>query len=285
MAIEEGSINRDRLMNLPRMYLDGLVAHDLSRVPLASNVKLTENGQALSLGRGLARTIKSVAPEGQCFADTESGQVGYWTSLEEIGGPAIIALRLRAQKGQVSEIETLLIRGGGVMFSPESLAKPRVVYSETLEHDARSSREALIDAANLYFDGIERADGDMIPAAEECVRIENGVQTTLRLPDAPHDEEFPGLTMGVAEQINSGYFTYIESISDRRVSVVDDERGLVLCHVRFDHPGNVTTASGQTPFGFPNSVLIHEVFKVSKGLIRHVEAVGSVFPYLMGSGW
>ena len=45
------------------------------------------------------------------------------------------------------------------------------------------------------------------------------------------------------------------------------------------------TVDGRIPFGYPSSVMISEAFKVKRGLIHHVEAVGTVFPYGVSTGW
>jgi hypothetical protein len=277
--------SREHLLSLATGYLDALVDHDLSGLPLAPDVKLTEDSQRLAPGTGLVGTITNASPDGRRFADPSRGEVGLWTQITELAGPAMLAIRLKAERNMISEIETLVIRGGGALFAPEKLILPEPAYSEVLDPSDRPSSEELIRAANHYFDGIEQNNGDLIPVAPDCVRVENGIQTTLNRPDPERDEQMPGRTMGVADQISAGYFTYIEAITDRRVSVVDEERGLVLCHIRFDHPGNITTAAGRIPLGYPCSLLAHEVFKVSGGLIRRVEAVGHMFPYRMASGW
>lgn len=285
MSVDRDVTGRERLLGLADQYLDALVAHDVGGLPLAPDVKLTEDSQRLPVGDGLMGTITEASPSGRRFADPASGQVGVWTAITEIAGPAMLAVRLKVERDLISEIETLVIRGGGALFAPERLTTAEPAYSEVLDPQDRPSHDDLVQAANHYFDGIERNDGNLIPVAPDCVRIENGIQTTLNSPDPERDEQMPGRTMGVADQISAGYFTYIEAITDRRVSVVDEERGLVLCHIRFDHPGNITTAAGRIPLGYPCSLLAAEVFKVSGGLIRHVEAVGHMFPYRMASGW
>lgn len=285
MSLDRDVTSRERLLGLADQYLDALVAHDVSGLPLSQHVKLTEDSQRLPVGEGLMGTITGASPDGRRFADPASGQVGLWTAITELAGPAMLALRLKAERELITEIETLVIRTGGALFAPERLTSPEPAYTEVLDPEERPSHEELVQAANHYFDGIEQNNGSLIPVAPDCVRIENGIQTTLNSPDPERDEQMPGRTMGVADQISAGYFTYIEAITDRRVSVVDEERGLVLCHIRFDHPGNITTAAGRIPLGYPCSLLAGEVFKVSGGLIRHVEAVGRMFPYRMASGW
>jgi hypothetical protein len=276
---------RAGLLGLLDRYLEALAAHEPARVQLASGIRSTENGQELPLGEGRWRTIRSVEPGGQRFADSESGQVAWWGAATEVAGPIMLGIRLRADDGRISESETIVIRPGGALFNPESLAIPRSMYEEIVEPSARSSREELVRVANLYFDGIEQNDGRLIPVVDGCVRIENGVQTTRNEDAGEGDPDMPWRYMGVADQISAGHFRYIDAIRQRRFPVVDEERGLVLAHASFDHPGDIETVDGRIPFGFPNSVLICEVFKVIAGKIHGVEALGTVFPYRMSMGW
>jgi hypothetical protein len=275
-------VTRERLVEFVERYLEALVAKDPSHLPLAPGVRFTENGQELALGEGLWATITGREPGGHCFADPTTSQVAWWGAIRETGRLAILALRLGLDGDGIAEVETLVVRQGGALFDPLSLSAPRPLFLETVEPAGRGNREDLIWAANRYFTGIERNDGSIIPLADDCIRMENGVLTA---GGRARNEDAPWRSLGVAEQISAGHFRYIAAIRDRRFPVIDEERGLVLAHVRFDHPGHIPNSDGRVPFGYPNSALIHEVFKVREGRIRHVEAVGTIVPYRMRSGW
>jgi len=171
---------------------------------------------------------------------------------------------------------------------PERLLGPSAAMAQILEPADRGTREDLVRAANGYLDGVARDDAGLIPAADDCVRIENGLRTVLN-PDA---DGFPetfvssgGLGLGVRAQVGTLAFRYIEDIRDRRFVAADTERGLVLVCCFFDHPGKVRGAGFDSPIGAPNSMLIWELFKVAGGLIRRIEAIGAAFPYGMRAGW
>jgi hypothetical protein len=97
----------------------------------------------------------------------------------------------------------------------------------------------------------------------------------------------------VREQIDTGYFGYIDAVRDRRIVAVDVARGLVLMMVVFDHSARRKTVDmrgvGEVELPayhqVPNSVLIAELFKVRGGLIKHIEAVLEFVPYGMRTGW
>lgn len=278
---------RARLVGLVDGYLEALAANDPLRLRVASNVRFTENGQELLLGKGLWATA-TAAPRARravCVADPAAGQVGALSMVGEGGERSLLALRLKVHGGVISEIETMVSRSTIRIFDPDGLGR-RGDMDQVVPEGERSSREELAAAAQLYFEGILRGDGKMIPMDPGCVRMENGVATALNT-----ESESPLFAMSIADAIDTGiYVTVIESVRDRRVTAVDVERGLVFVHFAFDHPGAVTRlqgkeAGGSTPFRTPSALMGVEIFKLRGGLIRHIEAVIASVPYGMPSGW
>jgi hypothetical protein len=284
-------------------YYDALAAGDPGRLPLAADVTFTENGQRIAIGTGLWATAAGVAGSRVVTVSEEAygpggtaGSVAGWGMITEGGADgadganALLGVRLKTTGKAISEIETLVVRRApfGRTTFPERLLEPSAAMAQILEPADRGTREDLIKAATGYLDGVCRDDADLIPAADDCVRIENGLQTVLN-PDA---EGFPatfvssgGLGLGVRAQIRTLAFRYIEDIRDRRFAAADTERGLVLVCCFFDHPGKVRDAGFDSPIAAPNSMLIWELFKVAGGVIRRIEAVGAAFPYGMRAGW
>ena len=161
----------------------------------------------------------------------------------------------------------------------------------------RASRAELVAAANAYFDGIEQDDGGIIPARAECVRVENGVRTVLAdastFGSSTADQGLNLFTMGVREQIDTGFFAYIPRIRSRRFPVIDEVQSVVMAGVVFDQPGTmtqVTLKDGReivlpTMFGRPGSVLVLEAFQVESGRIRAINAVLDFCQYGIQPGW
>jgi hypothetical protein len=281
-------------------YYAALAAGDPGRLPLAADVTLTENGQRIAIGTGLWATAAGVTSSRVVTVSEEAygpggtaGSVAGWGMITEGGADALLGVRLKTTGKAISEIETLVVRRApfGRTTFPERLLEPSAAMAQILEPADRGTREDLIQAANGYLDGVSRDDAGLIPAADDCVRIENGLQTVLN-PDA---DGFPetfvssgglgGLGLGVRAQIRTLAFRYIEDIRDRRFVAADTERGLVLVCCFFDHPGKVRGASFDSPIAAPSSMLIWELFKVAGGLIRRIEAIGVAFPYGMRAGW
>jgi hypothetical protein len=295
-----------RLEELLGEYYAALAAGDPGRLPLAADVRFTENGQRIAIGTGLWATATRAADRRVVTVSEEAygpggtaGSVAGWGMITEgaaedaDGADALLGVRLKTTGKAICEIETLVVRRApfGRTTFPERLLGPSAAMAQILEPADRGTREDLVRAASGYLDGVARDDAGLIPAADDCVRIENGLQTVLN-PDA---DGFPatfassggpgGLGLGVRAQIRTLAFRYIEDIRDRRFVAADTERGLVLVCCFFDHPGKVRGAGFDSPIAAPNSMLIWELFKVAGGLIRRIEAIGAAFPYGMRAGW
>jgi hypothetical protein len=123
--------------------------------------------------------------------------------------------------------------------------------------------------------------------ADKCKRLVNGIVDSnmdpRELAKLDKREAHRGLT--VAEQLTAGHYAYIEALRARRFPVIDEARGIVLAHVMFDHPGDLKRADGEVPMRSPNSMLAYEVFKVRKGVLAEVWAIGGALPYGIDCGW
>ena len=94
------------LENFVDQYIDAMVAHDPSSVPLADNVKFTENGVELDVGDALWATASANTDFRIYVTDPETGQVGYSGIVEENGTPVLISFRLKIINGKIKIIST-----------------------------------------------------------------------------------------------------------------------------------------------------------------------------------
>src|SRR4051794_13571926 len=101
------SCDRSCLNGLVRQYLDAMLAHDPSRVPLADPVRFTENNVPMQIGDGLWGTVTKVREVNINFADPQAGAIGYFGVVEESGSAAILGLRLQVKDRRISEVETI----------------------------------------------------------------------------------------------------------------------------------------------------------------------------------
>jgi hypothetical protein len=275
-------------------FLDQLIAamvkHDSSTLPLARDVKYTENGQALKIGDGFWGTASSL-PTYKIYADDpQAGQAMFMGVLKENDAPVIFCLRLKVELHRITEIEALVARKeAGSIARPENLVTPNPIFSETVPPAERRSRQNMIAIANSYFSAIEKGHASYVPFDANCNRIESGVQTTNNKQLATSPDSVLGL--GCADQIKTRNFQPDTLIRDRRFAVIDEERGLVFVLGFFDHDATLRTytlADGRTvkqTRTAPWTWEIAEMFKIQDGKIMRVEALVNTGIYGMKSGW
>jgi hypothetical protein len=271
--------------------LAAFIAHDPSRLPLARQVKYTENGQVLQLGNGLWGTATAVGNYKIYADDPQAGQVMFMGVLQENGAPVILNLRLKVELKRITEIEAVVARKeAGSIARPENLVTPNPLFAEDVPPAQRRSRQNMIAIANSYFSAIEKGHASYVPFDKDCNRIESGIQTTNNSgPNQGASNNVLGL--GCADQIKTGQFQADSLIRDRRFLVVDEERGLVLVSTFFDHDATLRSYKltdgrtvQQTRTG-PWTWEIAELFKIQDGKIMRVEAIVNTGIYGMKSGW
>jgi hypothetical protein len=287
--------NRACLEGLATQYLAALVAHDPRSLPLAADVRYTENDQVMDVGDGFWGTVTAIGGYKHCFSDPVVEQIGCMVTMHEGDHIVIMGMRLRVQLGRITEIETTYYRqGGGGPSNAVGLdtSQPESLWFDTVPPARRVSRQQLIATANMYFAGLENNDGKGVyPFSDDCDRIENGIHTTNN-PTLSPNAPFNAFALGCIAQFKSGYYAVVTRIHHRRFPIVDEERGIVWAYVIFDQNGTVQTihlTNGQDVsmknFNRPSSLEVTEAFKIEDGKIRRIEMVGSGLQYHLNSAW
>jgi hypothetical protein len=280
--------DRECLNHFVDQYLDAMVAHDPSKLPLAKNAKFTEDGVRLEPGDGLWATASGLGAYKLYFDEPAAGAAGVFALIQENGTPAILHVRLKVAGKKITEIETLVARKETTNFlNTDNLTEVRPIFLETVPPADQPSRAEMVAMVGKYFDGIEQGNGDIVPFDKDCIRIENGIQT------CPGSASSPLGALSCGAQLSTKIFTYIQSVSPRRFPIVDQERGLVLALVRFNHPATSQTVEvpgrGKMTMGkystWPNSTEIAELFKIKDRKIKEISAVIVTQPYKAPTGW
>ena len=272
-------------------YIDAMIAHDPGRLALALDARYTENDQELRFGDGLWNTTSGRGKYRLFVADTDSGEVGFFGTVLENGTPLLIALRLRVDEQLITEAETIAARysaGSPFPNAGEALDKkgqPRPQFLQTVPKSRRMSREDLIRIGNSYFTGLANNTGrNAAPFADTCNRWENGMQTT----NSPGNiQGYDVVGMSCRAQQESGFFSFVTSIRNRRFPIVDRERGLVLAFGFFEHNAKdreIHLANGKTVpnvLNSPTTLYIAELFEIRDSKIDQIEAVLTTVPYGM----
>ena len=284
--------DRTCLKDLVDSYLAALVAHDPTRVPLAPDVKFVENTALLRAGEGLWKTATALPTTFKIYVpDPVAEQVGFIGVMQESGQTVELGLRLKVRKGQITEAEHLVARQLRQTSLP-NLQTPRPGLFAVVPPAERSSREELLRIGASYYNALVNSDGHAAPFADDCVRRENGMQTTGNPPPATPGRGTMG-AMGCAAQLDTRVMSYIKRIEPRRVEIADVETGLVFGLSQFRHPMEEKTLqivgvpgvdSVDMPFK-PFDLPAAHIYKVSGGRIHEIEALGFLMPYNSKTGW
>jgi hypothetical protein len=171
--------SRDLLKSTVAAYFTALAAHDPSALPLASNVKFTENGKVATIGQaGLWKTAGTLK-----FSITAYDSDGCNTATEAVvpdGSMDIpLALRLKVVSQQITEVETIAVRPGDYKVSGSSFASDTgaIIASDTSVHweipvttGANTAQEMnawMSKYFALFPNGVCNTDSS-------CKRLENG---------------------------------------------------------------------------------------------------------------
>ncbi len=300
-ASASSEYSREDMIKVMDQYLDAVVKHDPSGIPLAGDVKLVENAEVIPIGKGLWENST-----GPCMtdykiyvADPVLGQIGYMGLLEEKGKPVQLSVRLKLEDGEISEIDHMIWRQISDPI-PEGLLKPRPALIKKIDPSEKISREEMFRAANAYYDAIEQCDGTVAPFADECERHEGGITSANNQEPVPEGAEttFGAMAafgrMKCGPQLSTGIMRYISDINQRRLVAIDEEMGLVMIYTMFNHDGEpnpmpIKNMADMTES--PNewgqfNVGAGHIYKIRNGKIYEIEAIAAMgMPYHASDGW
>ncbi len=171
---------RESLKATTDQFFTALSAHNPSSLPLASTVRYTENGTDVAIGKGFWQTAgKLMFKRG--LIDTQKCGTHTQAVIEENGSPMLYGVRLKVDRGKISEIEAIIIRGKQVLDVKALLDTKDQDWEGILPPEQRSSRLSMMAAADDYFELFvkeQKRKVSILPFAKPCDRWENGLQTT-----------------------------------------------------------------------------------------------------------
>jgi len=168
--------DRACLTGMMTQFIDGLVAHDSSKLPLADNVRFTEDSRELPLGDGAWKTVTRAGSFRQDYLDVRRGIAASHVELYEEGAQLQYSVVLRIEDQKIAGIETLINRVTPTSkFQPDSLGKPLRKMNDPVPGDKKMSRADLIRVALTYPEGLRIGSfPDATPFAKDAYRVENG---------------------------------------------------------------------------------------------------------------
>jgi hypothetical protein len=275
-------------------YFAALVAHNPRQIPFAMNARFVENVDAKPIGEGLWRTATAAPTTFKIYVpDPALGEIGFMGMMEEEGRPLMIGLRLKVVDGLVTEAEHVLARGIS-QRNLQYLQTVRPALLTVIPEGQRMKRYEIAGIAYSYYDALNRNNGHLSPMSDTGSRRENGSPSSNSgIPDSEADESPNYSGMPNVAQFNTNMMAYIDDIDNVRVFAVDPVSGLAMGFSHFRHsmlkkttpiynvPGVSSRSLEMPAFDLPAA----HVFKISKGEIHDIEAMGFATKYLSPSGW
>jgi len=285
--------DRPCLIKTADAYLAAVVAHDPSNVKFSPDVKFVENITPMKPGEGLWKTASALPTTFKIYVpDPVSEQVGVLCVMRESDKPIELALRLKIVDGKITEAEHLIARNLAER-NLKNLETPRHGLLATVPPPELVPRDEMLRIGVSYYEALVTADANDAPFADDCVRRENGMQTTSNPPPATPGGIASTGALGCAAQLRTHTFDYIKRIEPRRVWIADPETGLVFGLSQFRHPMEEKFVKivgvpsvdhidmNFKPFDLPAA----HIFKISGGKIHEIEAMGFTAPYNSKTGW
>ena len=166
---------RELLKSAVAAYFTALGAHDPATLPLASNVKFTENGKVSAVGSmGLWKTAGAVKYT-QSVLDTELCSSATHAVVPDGTKDIPVAVRLKLVDQMLTEIETIAVRQGdySVTSNPAAIIaiNDTVKWEQSVPTAQRATRAEIIAWMDKYF---REFPNGVCNVTSDCKRLENG---------------------------------------------------------------------------------------------------------------
>jgi hypothetical protein len=278
---QSGRCDKTCLENIADRYRGAYAKRNAAGLPLARNVRFSENGVEMKFPDASWDTVTRDLGPALTISDTRTGNVGIYTAIMQNDTPGFLAVRLKVQRGRITEIEHMLSTKRNLSGPPTPIGEVEK-YSQdpnlnvVVPAEKRISRERLIAHADGYFRTLENNTGE--------------IRGTRFSPDATRHEN--GMRFAEIEKgFKSGRYAFNERVRDRGFFLVDEERQIVMARGFIDHKGvmdEYTLTDGtktRSVFREPHSWALIEMFKIKNDMITGVEATFIGAPYYMRSPW
>jgi hypothetical protein len=174
-----GECTRDLLDGLLDAYFEALSAGDPSSLPLAADVKFTENAEVAELGMTDFWMNAGATKYSQRALDTQACSVAAQAVIPENGMDLPVALRIKVEGGEMTEVETIVVRPGDYTASFAVDSDPAAIiaiaddigWHDEVPEAQRPTRQQLTAWIDKYFRAFPNGVCNVTGA---CRRLENG---------------------------------------------------------------------------------------------------------------
>ena len=257
--------DRSCLTGMLTRFVAALAAHDPSMLPLADDVRYTEDSRRAELGEGIWQSVTAYGGFRQDYIDTRKQVAAAHLLFHEGDTQVLYSVLLHVADRKIAGIETLVQRVvPGGRLQPTELGAPIRGMNDPVPAGKKNSRDEMIRIALTYPEGLRVGnftDGGT-PFAADAYRVENGAI--------------------MADQTDSRRRMYEQNIIVHpgiiaSVAAVDEDNGTVLLWMNFGHTGD--------SYGVGNALVTFEAFKVWGGEIHSVNAFFKGLPISTARFW
>jgi hypothetical protein len=258
--------DRECLRGTITQVLYAFVEHDISKLPVAGTLRVTEDGVEKALDKvGLVKSVTKLRGYRQDIIDERAGVAVAGVMVEEAGAPILLVVRAKVAAEKLTELELVTTRSkaDGMIFTIDTYSGAASKPMNLVPRPSQlATREKAIQIALLYPKGLSNAetfDAVGLPFAKEAYRIENGA-----LMAGPGCTFNPGCDR-IGQQ-SLAIFKRLGKVTVRDI-VVDERMGIVLMRLSWNQRGPGS-----------DKLTAWEMFKVYDGQIHMVEAYIRLFP-------
>jgi hypothetical protein len=265
--------DRECLRGQMTRFLYALLKHDVSSLPAADTLRVTEDAVEKPLANvGLVGTVTRLRGFRQDIIDERAGVVGAHVVVEESGAPVLLVVRLKVVADKLTEIELVATRSRaeGLIFNIDGLTASSAVMNYAPRPGQLLTRDDAIKAALHYPQGLNSAKtfaAVNAPFAPDAYRYENG-----QLMAGPGCKFAPD-----CQNISTQPLAIFQRLGDvqTRVIAVDERMGIVWLRMAW----GVRERGG-------DQLTVWEAFKVYDSQIHAVEAFMRILPLeKRNGGW
>ena len=265
--------DRECLRGKVTQLLYALVKHDVSGLPVAGTLRVTEDAVEKPLAKvGLVGTVTRLRGYRQDILDERAGVAASMVVGEETGAPVLLVVRLKVVADALTEIELVATRSRaeGLIFNIDGLGAPSAMMNYAPRPGQLATRDQATKAALKYPEGLTAAKtfaAVNTPFAPDAYRYENG-----QVMAGPDCKFAPG-----CQNISTQSLAIFQRLGDAqtRVIAVDERMGIVLLRMAW----GVREKGG-------DQLTVWEAFKVYDGQIHAVEAFMRILPVeKRNGGW
>jgi hypothetical protein len=265
--------DRECLRGMVSEVLYALVDHDTSKLPVAANLRVTEDAVEKPLAKvGLVKTVTRLRGYRQDVIDERAGQSIAGVVVEESGAPVILIVRVKVDGEKISELELVAARSRaeGLSFTIDTLNAPSEEMEFVPHPSQLATREQAIEIALHYPKGLNSTETFAAvgtPFAPGTRRVENGA--VMAGPDCV----FSPTCKDIATQ-SLEIFKRLGRVTVRSI-YVDERMGIVVLRLSWNVRGPGS-----------DKLTAFELFKVYGGQMHKVEAfIRLLPPELDLGGW